>query len=141
MVRRYAEQAGGPLRPFGTPAEGREGALELTDAKIDACNEQVDFKYLYPAEMPLRQRVELIAREVYGAEGVTWTPEAAAKAARLEAYPAMAGFSTMMVKTHLSLSHDPNLKKVFPGAGCCRCGTSWSMPGLVSSARLRATSA
>jgi len=112
MVRRYAEQAGARCALSEHWLKGGEGALELADAVIDACNEQVDFKFLYPPEMPLRQRVELIAREIYGAEGVTWTPEAAARAARLEADPALAGFSTMMVKTHLSLSHDPNLKGV-----------------------------
>jgi formyltetrahydrofolate synthetase len=62
--------------------------------------------------MPLRQRVDLIAREVYGADGVSWTPEAEAKAKRFESDPAYADFATMMVKTHLSLTHDPNLKGV-----------------------------
>ena len=112
VVRRSAEQAGARCALSEHWRKGGEGALELADAVIDACSEQVDFGFLYPPELPLRQRVELIAREVYGAEGVSWTPEAAARAARLEADPAMAGFSTMMVKTHLSLTHDPTLKGV-----------------------------
>ena len=60
--------------------------------------------------MPLRQRIELIAREVYGAEGVTYTDAALAKAKALEAESLGTRLGTCMVKTHLSLSHDPNLK-------------------------------
>ncbi len=115
MVRRYVEQAGARCAVSEHWLKGGEGALELADAVIDACNEKVDFKFLYPLDMPLRQRVELIAKEVYGADGVSWTPEAEAKAKRFESDPAYADFATMMVKTHLSLSHDPNLKGVPKG--------------------------
>ena len=93
--------------------------MELADTVMDACKEKVDFKCLYPLEMPLRQRVELIAKEVYGADGVDWSPEAKAKAERFEADAHYADFSTMMVKTHLSLSHDPTLKGV---------PTGWRLP-------------
>ncbi len=82
---------------------------------MDACNEKVKLKFLYPLELPLRQRVELVAKEVYGADGVSWTAEAEAKAKRFEADPAMRDFNTMMVKTHLSLSHDPTRKGVPKG--------------------------
>ncbi|MCG9968295.1 formate--tetrahydrofolate ligase [Pelotomaculum terephthalicicum JT] len=112
MVRRYAEQAGARCALSRHWRAGGEGALELADAVIDACNEEVDFKFLYPREMPLRQRVEAIAREVYGAEGVAWAAEAEAKAKKLEADPVMSDYATVMVKTHLSLSHDPELKGV-----------------------------
>lgn len=115
MVRRYAEQAGARCAMSEHWLKGGEGALELADAVIDASNEKVDFKYLYPLEMPLRQRVEVIAGEVYGAGGVSWTPEAEAKARRFESDPAYADFATMMVKTHLSLTHDPNMKGVPKG--------------------------
>jgi len=91
---------------------GGKGAKELAELIIDACEEPVDFKYLYPLEMPLRQRVEIIAKEVYGADGVDWAPLAVEKAERFEKDPKYANYSTMMVKTHLSLSHDPNLKGV-----------------------------
>ncbi len=57
---------------------------------------------------------DLIAKEVYGADGVDWLPEAATKANMLEKDPQYADYATMMVKTHLSLSHDPTLKGV-PG--------------------------
>ncbi|MDD2422311.1 MAG: formate--tetrahydrofolate ligase [Heliobacteriaceae bacterium] len=115
MVRRYAEQAGARCALSEHWLKGGDGALELADAVIDACNDKVDFKFLYPLQLPLRQRVEVIAREVYGAAGVSWTAEAAAKAERFEADPAYADFATMMVKTHLSLTHDPTLKGVPKG--------------------------
>ncbi|NMA25080.1 MAG: formate--tetrahydrofolate ligase [Clostridiales bacterium] len=91
---------------------GGEGARELAELVIDACEEPVDFKPLYPLEMPLRQRVELIAREVYGADGVDWQPLALEKAERFQKDPKYKNYSTMMVKTHLSLSHDPTIKGV-----------------------------
>ena len=52
--------------------KGGEGALELADAVIEACKEENNFKFLYPLEMKLRDRVALIAKEVYGADGVSW---------------------------------------------------------------------
>ncbi len=114
-VRRAAEAAGARCAVSEHWLKGGEGALELADAVIDACNDKVDFKFLYPLEMPLRQRVEVIAKEVYGADGVSWTPEAEAKAKMFEENPEYRDFATMMVKTHLSLSHDPTLKGVPKG--------------------------
>ena len=73
------------------------------------------FRFLYPLEMKLRDRVELIAKEVYGADGVAWTPEATAKCVAFEADSKFDEYATMMVKTHLSLSHDPALKGVPKG--------------------------
>jgi len=60
--------------------------------------------------MPLQQRIELIAREVYGAEGVSYTPAALAKIQALQAASLGTTLGTCMAKTQLSLSHDPNLK-------------------------------
>lgn len=112
LVRMTVEQAGARCALSHHWKYGGEGALELADAVIDACREPVDFQYLYPLEMPLRQRVEIIAKEVYGADGVDWAPAAIAKAEKFEADPRYRDFATMMVKTHLSLSHDPTLKGV-----------------------------
>ncbi|MCR5761360.1 MAG: formate--tetrahydrofolate ligase [Sphaerochaetaceae bacterium] len=92
--------------------KGGEGALELAQQVVEACEEKKEFNFLYPLDMPLRQRVETIAREVYGADGVDWSPLALEKAERFEKDPLYADYSTMMVKTHLSLSHDPELKGV-----------------------------
>ncbi len=95
---------------------GGDGALELAQAVIDACEEpQEPIHYLYDLDTPLRERVELIAKEIYGADGVDWAPEAIAKAERFENDPKYADYCTMMVKTHLSLSHDPTLKGVPKG--------------------------
>lgn len=94
---------------------GGEGAVELAQAVVEACEEETVFKPLYDLDTPLRQRVELIAREVYGADGVDWSPLAIEKAERFESDPKYADYCTMMVKTHLSLSHDPKLKGVPKG--------------------------
>ncbi len=96
---------------------GGDGAIELAEAVIDACEEAENspIKYLYDLDTPLRQRVELIAKEVYGADGVDWSPLALEKAERFEKDPKYADYCTMMVKTHLSLSHDPTLKGVPKG--------------------------
>ena len=126
---------------------GGEGAIELAEAVIDACNEKNEIKFLYPLEMPLRQRVEKIATEVYGADGVDWAPLAVEKAERFEKDPKYADYSTMMVKTHLSLSHEPSWKGVpkgwrlpirdileYGGAKflCPMAGTISMMPGTAS---------
>lgn len=115
LVKRIAEQAGARAAVSEHWLKGGDGALELADAVIDACKEEVNFNYLYPLEMPLRQRVETIAKEVYGADGVDWAPLAEEKAKKFEADPAYADYSTMMVKTHLSLSHEPTWKGVPKG--------------------------
>jgi formate--tetrahydrofolate ligase len=119
VVKKAAEAAGARCAESKHWELGGEGALEFEDAVIDACNEENDFKFLYPLEMKLRDRVATIAREVYGADGVSWTPDAQAKAKMLEEDPKYADFATMMVKTHLSLSHDPALKGVPKG---------WTLP-------------
>jgi formyltetrahydrofolate synthetase len=119
VVKKAAEAAGARCAESQHWLKGGEGALELADAVIDACNEKTEFKFLYPLEMKLRDRVALIAKEVYGADGVSWTPDAEAKAKMLESDPKYADFATMMVKTHLSLTHDPVVKGVPKG---------WTLP-------------
>ena len=115
MVRKYAEQAGARCAVSEHWLKGGEGALELADVVMEACKDKPHLKFLYPLEMPLRQRVETVAKEVYGADGVSWTAEAEAKAKRFEADPNLKEFNTMMVKTHLSLTHDPTRKGVPKG--------------------------
>jgi len=115
LVRRAAEQAGARCAVSNHWALGGDGALELADAVMDACRQPGELRFLYPLEMKLRDRVELIAKEVYGADGVAWTPEAEAKSKMLESDPRYDEYATMMVKTHLSLSHDPELKGVPQG--------------------------
>jgi formate--tetrahydrofolate ligase len=102
--------------------------------------------------MKLRDRVDMIAREVYGADGVSWTAEAESKAKAFESDPKYDEYATMMVKTHLSLTHDPTLKGVpkgwtlpvrdvliYSGAKflCPMAGTISLMPGTSSNPALR----
>ena len=115
VIRKAVEAAGGRCAVSQHWAQGGEGALELADAVLDACKQKVKFQHLYPLEMKLRDRVEVIAKEVYGADGVVWAPEAEAKCKMLESDPKYADYATMMVKTHLSLTHDPTLKGVPKG--------------------------
>ena len=110
VVKKAAEEAGARAAVSEHWLKGGAGALELADAVIDACEDNVDFKLLYKDSVPLRQRIETVAREVYGADGVTYSPEAQAKAERMEKDPNMQNMATCMVKTHLSLTHDPSLK-------------------------------
>ena len=119
MVRKYAEEAGARCAVSTHWADGGDGAVEFAEAVKEACEEENEFKFLYPIEMKLRERVETIAKTVYGADGVAWTPEAEAKAKMLEGDSKYDDFATMMVKTHLSLTHDPALKGVPKG---------WSLP-------------
>jgi formate--tetrahydrofolate ligase len=115
VVRKIAEAAGARCAESKHWELGGDGALEFADAVVDACEEENDFKFLYPLEMKLRDRVDVIAREVYGADGVDWSAEANTKAEMLENDPKYADFATMMVKSHLSLSHDPTKKGVPKG--------------------------
>ena len=119
MVRKAAEAAGARCARSDHWAKGGDGALELADAVIDACKNEPDFKFLYPIETKLRDRVALIAKEVYGADDVAWSPEAEQKAKMLEDDSQYDDYATMMVKTHLSLTHEPALKGVPKG---------WTLP-------------
>ena len=152
MVREAAEKAGARCAMSTHWADGGDGALELADAVVEACNDKSDFQFLYPNETKLRQRVEKIAKEVYGADGVSWSPEATEKAKSFEADAKYDEFATMMVKTHLSLTHEPALKGVpkgwtlpirdvliYSGAKfLCPCaGTISLMPGTASDPAFR----
>jgi methylenetetrahydrofolate dehydrogenase (NADP+)/methenyltetrahydrofolate cyclohydrolase/formyltetrahydrofolate synthetase len=119
MVRKAAEAAGARCALSEHWLKGGDGALELADVIMEACEEKNDFKFLYPTEMKLRERVDKIAKVVYGADGAAWNPDAEAKAKMLEADPKYDDYATMMVKTHLSLTHDPTIKGTPKG---------WSLP-------------
>lgn len=89
---------------------GGEGALELADAVIDACEEKTEFTPLYNWNMPFKDRIELIAKEIYGADGVDFSAEAKTKLENIQKRDDAKDLGLCMVKTHLSLSDDPNLK-------------------------------
>lgn len=110
VVRRAAEAAGAKAPVSSHWLKGGDGALEFADAVVDACEIENDFKLLYEDDTPVDKRIELIAKEVYGADGVNFSPEAKAKLDKFKNDPESSKLGTCMVKTHLSLSHDPNLK-------------------------------
>ena len=94
--------------------EGGLGAKALGEAVIKACQKPSTFRFLYPLDRSIKEKIETIAREVYGADGVDYSPEAEV---RIAEYTRL-GFDSLpicMAKTHLSLSHDPNLKGVPKG--------------------------
>ena len=110
LVRRLAIKAGAVDAVMTNHwAEGGAGAVTLGKAVIAACDQPSEFRFLYPLEMSIKDKIETIVREMYGGAGVEYSPEAERKIA---AYIRL-GFSDLpicMAKTHLSLSHDPNLK-------------------------------
>ena len=95
-------------------AKGGAGALELGKAVMKAAQEPSKFEFLYPLEAPIKEKIEIIAREVYGADGVDYSELAEE---RIREYTRL-GYDQLpicMAKTHLSLSHDPALKGVPKG--------------------------
>ena len=145
LVRRKAIEAGAHDAVMSNHwAEGGAGAVELGKAVIDACSKPSNFKFLYPLDIPIKQKIETIVRDMYGGSGVEYMPEAEKK---VELYTRL-GFDRLpicMAKTHLSLSTDPNLKgaptgftvsvrdvRASVGAGFLYplLGTMSTMPGL-----------
>jgi formyltetrahydrofolate synthetase len=110
LVRKLAVQAGAHDAVMTNHwAQGGLGAVDLGRAVISACEQPGKFKFLYPLEMSIKEKIETIVREVYGGAGVEYSPEAEKKIALYNRL----GFDKLpicMAKTHLSLSHDPNLK-------------------------------
>ena len=126
---------------------GGRGAIELAEAVAEAAEEPSDFRFLYPDEASLREKIETVATRVYGAADVSYSAQAARQ---LDTYE-RAGFGRLPVciaKTHLSISSDPALKgapagwtlpvrevRASVGAGFVYpvCGEIRTMPGLGSS--------
>jgi formyltetrahydrofolate synthetase len=127
-------------------AKGGAGALDLARAVLEACEQKKSFQFLYDVEMPIRDKIEIIATKVYGAGGVDFLP-AAEKKMKLYTQLGYGNLPICMAKTHLSLSHEPSWKGVpknfrLPvrdirasvGAGFLYplCGDMRTMPGLPS---------
>lgn len=151
-VKRIVEAAGARFAWSSHWEQGGVGALDLADAVIDACNHKNDFKLLYDLEMPMSQRIELIARKIYGADGVDYSEDAQKKLKAIESDQKTSKLGTCMVKTHLSLTDDPNIKGVpkgwrlfirdflvYQGAGfvCPVAGAIKLMPGTASDPAFR----
>ncbi len=116
LVRKAAVEQGGAVDAVVSEhwEFGGEGAVKLAEAVIKASELPNDFKFLYPLEASIKEKIETIAKEIYNADGVDYSPEAET---RIAAYERLGfGDSTIcMAKTHLSISHDPNLKGVPAG--------------------------
>ncbi|MFB3737893.1 MAG: formate--tetrahydrofolate ligase [Candidatus Velamenicoccus archaeovorus] len=125
-------------------ARGGEGAVELAEAVVEACEKPNAFAPLTPPGTPVRDQIEAIAVKLYGAEGVDLLPKAEQDLARLDAL-GLADAPVCMAKTHLSISHDPSLlgrptgfrlpvRGIVPAAGAgfvvVLCGDMQRMPGL-----------
>ena len=127
-------------------AKGGAGGIELAQAVVEAAKKPNHFHFLYPLDMPIKEKIETIATKIYGAEGVDYAPLAEKK---IKLYIEL-GFDKLpmcMAKTHLSLSHDPSVKgrprhfripvrdvRASVGAGFLYplLGTMMTMPGLPS---------
>lgn len=95
-------------------AEGGAGAVDLAQAVLEACEKPSDFRFLYPLEMGIKEKISTICTEIYGADGVEYDPLAEEQ---IERYRRL-GFADLPIciaKTHLSLSHDSSLKGVPKG--------------------------
>ena len=114
-VREMAEAAGAKVALSRHWEQGGDGAIEFAEAVVEACEEKTDFKFLYELDMPIADRIEKIATEVYGADGVDYSSEAQTQLDRIQADPELSKLGLCMVKTHLSLTDNPALKGVPKG--------------------------
>jgi formyltetrahydrofolate synthetase len=147
LLDRLAREAGAEAAVLSEHyAQGGAGATALASAVVTACQQPKNFRFLYPLELPITEKIELIATKVYGADGVDFSPEARTKIKRYERW-GLAGLPMCMAKTALSISHDPNLRgaptgfrlpirdiRASAGAGFLYplCGDMLTMPGLPS---------
>jgi formate--tetrahydrofolate ligase len=109
-VRRLAEETGALFAVSNHWLQGGEGARELAEAVVAAAAQPNDFHPLYSLDEPVESRIDKIARDVYGADGVSYSEAARAKLDRIVADPESAALPICMAKTQYSLSHDPTLK-------------------------------
>jgi formyltetrahydrofolate synthetase len=145
LIRRKAMEAGAEDAVVSNHwAQGGLGAIALGEAVVKACAQQKNFVFTYPLDIPIKAKIEAIVKKVYGGAGVEFSPEAEKQ---IETYTRQ-GFDKLpicMAKTHLSISHDPNLKgapsgftvpvreiRASVGAGFLYplLGTMSTMPGL-----------
>jgi formyltetrahydrofolate synthetase len=147
LVRRRAKETGAEDAAVSEVwAKGGEGGAALARAVAEACEKPSNFRLLYPDDVSIKEKIEAVAREIYRADGVSYTPEAETRI-KLFTDMGLAHLPLCMAKTHLSFTHDPTIKGaprgwVLPitdvrasvGAGFLfpLCGTMRTMPGLPS---------
>ncbi|HEY8773041.1 MAG TPA: formate--tetrahydrofolate ligase [Gaiellaceae bacterium] len=148
LVRRLALEGGAHAAELNEAFErGGEGAAALAEAVVDAANSPQSFDYAYPDDAPIEEKIEAVARKVYGADGIYLLQTAKDAIARF-AQQGLGKLPICMAKTHLSLSHEPDLLnaptgftvtvrdvRAYTGAGWLvpLCGTMQTMPGLGAS--------
>ena len=144
VIREIATAAGARVAVTRHVAEGGKGALELAALVVEAAEEPTSFSYLYDLDAPLVDKIEKVAREIYGADGIDLAPSVAKQLKRFEVL-GYGAFPVVIAKTHLSLSSDPTLLgaptgwrmpvrevRAAVGAGYVYaiCGEMRTMPGL-----------
>ena len=145
LVRRLALEGGAHAAELNEAFErGGEGAAALAEAVVDAANSPQSFDYAYSDDAPIEEKIEAVARKVYGADGIYLLQTAKEAIARFT-QQGLDRLPICMAKTHLSLSHDPDLLnaptgftvtvrdvRAYTGAGWLvpLCGTMQTMPGL-----------
>ena len=147
FVKAFCESKGADFAVTKCFAEGGEGSKELAEKVIDACEKENHFHHLYDLDMPLYEKVETIAKEIYGADGVEYTKEAKKS---IDEFIALGAdkIPVCMAKTQYSLSDNPtqlgrpkNFKitvssaSLSNGAGfiVLQTGSIMTMPGLSKS--------
>jgi methylenetetrahydrofolate dehydrogenase (NADP+)/methenyltetrahydrofolate cyclohydrolase/formyltetrahydrofolate synthetase len=145
LIRKRAKETGAEDAVESTVwMDGAKGGAALAEAVVKACEKPSNFRFLYPLEVSIKEKIETVAREIYRAEGVSYTPEAESKIKLFESM-GLGNLPLCMAKTHLSFTHDPRLKgaprgwtlpitdvRASVGAGFIfpLCGTMRTMPGL-----------
>jgi formate--tetrahydrofolate ligase len=144
VIRQIAAEAGVRVAVTRHVAEGGKGAVELAKLVIEAADEPNSFHYLYNLDLPLVDKIEKIAVEIYGADGIDLSSSVAKQLKRFEVL-GYGEYPVVIAKTHLSLSSDPTLRgaptgwrmpvrevRAAVGAGYVYaiCGEMRTMPGL-----------
>lgn len=119
LIKEIARKQGARCEVSYHWLKGGEGAINLAKAVVDAANEKNKFSYLYDHKLPIKERVETIAHEIYNANKVDWSSKALKKVNELEKSCDCKKMGICMVKTHLSTTHDPTIKGAITG---------WTLP-------------
>jgi methylenetetrahydrofolate dehydrogenase (NADP+)/methenyltetrahydrofolate cyclohydrolase/formyltetrahydrofolate synthetase len=145
LIRKRAQETGAEDAVVSTVwMDGDKGGAALAEAVVEACEKPTNFRFLYPDEYSIKEKIEIIAKEIYRAGEVSYTPDAEAKI-KLFTDMGLSHLPLCMAKTHLSFTHDPKIKgaprgwtlpitdvRASVGAGFIfpLCGTMRTMPGL-----------
>ena len=119
LIKEIARKQGARCEVSYHWLKGGEGAINLAKAVVDAANEKNNFSYLYDHKLPIKEKVETIAHEIYNANKVDWSSKALKKVNELEKCCDCKNMGICMVKTHLSTTHDPTIKGAITG---------WTLP-------------